>query len=213
MLRNKLKEITQNSLPELKSKSLENVNNLSDGVLKNLDEIRYMTPEQLHDKFELNLDLNLQTEELDIQNEFTIKDITEEDKLTMKEVSGWSSKIIDAIGSWEEYEIYEAADLDEAEIDNRACLIRNDIDWNQKDTMGRTNSERAEQGLAPLNKNGKIIELHHIGQHCDSPLAELTLDEHRGKGNDTILHNKTKESEINRQAFATERSKHWIARS
>lgn len=79
--------------------------------------------------------------------------------------------------------------------------------------MGRTNRERAEQGLSPINKDGKVIELHHIGQHADSPLAELTTEEHRGKGNDTILHNKTKESEIDRQAFAKERNEHWEARA
>ena len=47
----------------------------------------------------------------------------------------------------------------------------------------------------------------------DSPLAELTRDEHRGKGNDTVLHNKQKESEINREDFAKERAEHWKARA
>ena len=92
-------------------------------------------------------------------------------------------------------------------------MIRNDIDWEQKDAMGRTNKERAEQGLSPINKEGKVIELHHIDQHADSPLAELTQEEHRGKGNDSILHDKTKESEIDRQAFFCERSDHWAARA
>lgn len=112
-----------------------------------------------------------------------------------------------------EYEIYRDAGLQEAEIGGKKCLIRSDIDWAQKDAMGRTNRERAEQGLSPINKDGKVIELHHIGQHADSPLAELTPEEHRGKGNDTILHDKTKESEIDRQAFAVERSAHWEARA
>ena len=127
--------------------------------------------------------------------------------------SKWSKEIMDAIGSRAEYDIYEKAELQEYEIDGRKCLIRNDIDWNQKDMMGRTNQERANQGLSPLNKDGKIIELHHIGQHADSPLAELTPEEHRGKGNDNILHDKTKESEIDRQIFAVERNGHWEARA
>ena len=129
------------------------------------------------------------------------------------EETGWSDEIINAIGSREEYEVYKKAGLVEAEINGKKCLIRNDIDWNQKDAMGRTNRERAEQGLSPLNKDGKVIELHHIGQHADSPLAELTADEHRGKGNDLILHNKAKESEIDRQTFTKERSEHWEARA
>lgn len=40
-------------------------------------------------------------------------------------------------------------------------------------------------------------------------MAELAQEEHRGKGNDAILHDKTKESEIDRQAFAGKGSDHW----
>ena len=140
------------------------------------------------------------------------KPLGEEEKIKIKEETGWSGEIINAIGSWKEYEVYKNAGLVEAEIGGKKCLIRNDIDWEQKDAMGRTNKERAEQGLSPINKDGKVIELHHIGQHADSPLAELTPDEHRGKGNDTILHDKTKESEIDRQAFAGEKNNHWMER-
>lgn len=139
--------------------------------------------------------------------------LTEEQKKTIREETGWSDEIIDAIGSMEEYEIYKNAGLTEAEINGKKCLIRNDIDWNQRDAMGRTNRERAEQGLSPVNKDGKVIELHHIGQHADSPLAELTTEEHRGKGNDVVLHDKTKESEIDRQVFSTERSDYWETRA
>lgn len=141
------------------------------------------------------------------------KGLTEEEKAKLKELTGWSDEIIDAIGSMEEAEIYMKAGLKEVEINGKKCLIRDDIDWDQKDEMGRTNKERAEQGLSPITKDGKTVELHHIGQHADSPLAELTPEEHRGKGNDTILHDKTKESEIDRQAFAGERSSHWEARA
>lgn len=35
---------------------------------------------------------------------------------------------------------------------------------------------------------GHPYELHHIGQKNDSPLAILTQEEHRGKGNDKIWH-------------------------
>lgn len=139
--------------------------------------------------------------------------LSEEERAQIKEETGWSDEIIDALGSMEEYEIYKNAGLVEAEIGGRKCLVRGDIDWEQKDSLGRTNKERAELGLSPINKDGKVIELHHIGQHPDSPLAELTPEQHRGKGNDTILHDKTKESEIDRQAFAGERTDHWEARS
>ena len=141
------------------------------------------------------------------------KGLTEEEKTEIAELTRWSDEIVDAIGSKEEAKIYIEAGLEEAEIGGKKCLVRNDIDWGQKDEMGRTNKERAEQGLSPISKDGQTVELHHIGQHADSPLAELTTEEHRGKGNDAILHDKAKESEINRTAFAGERSSHWEARS
>lgn len=132
--------------------------------------------------------------------------LTNEEKEKIKNESGYSDNTIENINSWEEYEIYKEAKLVEDENGN---LIRTDIDYDQKDSMGRTNKERCEQGLPPLYKNGIPIELHHIGQKNDSPLAELTQAEHRGKGNDTVLHNKNKESEIDRQEFARERREYW----
>lgn len=138
--------------------------------------------------------------------------LTDAEKQRIKDETGWSDEIIDAISSWDEYEIYKKAGLVEAEIGGKKCLIRNDIDWEQKDAFGRTNKERAEQGLAPLSKDGKPLELHHIGQHPDSPLAELTHDEHHCNGNDGILHDKNIASEIDRSTFANERSQHWQER-
>lgn len=145
--------------------------------------------------------------------------LSDEQKEKLRELTGWSDEIIDAIGSWEEAEIYMKANLKEVEINGKKCLIRDDIDWDQKDAEGRTNKERVglkppEGPLVPLNKNGERIELHHIGQHSDSPFAELTMKEHRSKGNNTILHDPMKEkSEIDRQKFATERSQHWQNRA
>ena len=147
------------------------------------------------------------------ENNEVKKELTDEEKQRIKEETGWSDEIIDAISSMEEYEIYKKADLEEKEINGKKCLVRKDIDLERKDSMGRTNSERMEKGLPPLDKNGRPIELHHIGQKSDSPLAELTTSEHRGKGNDTVLHDKKKESEIDRDKFAEERSEHWKNRS
>ena len=157
-------------------------------------------------------DVNINKEKANIEEQKDDSNYGENFKEKVQIETGWSDEIINAIGSLEEYDIYKNAGLVEDEIGGKECLIRSDIDWKQKDALGRTNRERAEQGLSPINKDGKSIELHHIGQHADSPLAELTQEEHRGKGNDTILHNKTKESEIDRQAFARERSSHWEAR-
>ena len=147
------------------------------------------------------------------ENTETKKELTDEEKQKIKEETGWSDEIVDSISSMKEYEIYKNAGLEEREINGKKCLVRKDIDLEQKDSMGRTNSERMEKGLPPLDKNGRPIELHHIGQKSDSPLAELTTSEHRGKGNDTVLHDKKKESEIDRDKFAEERSEHWKDRS
>ena len=214
----KIREVSESDIKELADKSIEDIKNAGDGVMNKLDEIKNLTPEQLREKMEQNME-NAQDnpdnkkEGTDDSDEGANDGLTDEQKAKIKEETGWSDEIIDAIGSWKEYEIYKNAGLVETEIGGKKCLIRNDIDWDQKDAMGRTNKERAEQGLSPINKDGKVIELHHIGQHADSPLAELTQEEHRGKGNDTILHDKTKESEIDRQAFAGERSEHWAARA
>lgn len=213
------KEIAKKSVEVVKEVSettkenIETVKNIGDAVKIKLDEIKSMTPEQLCEKMKETIDIK-KMDELSDNNEGTKnkEELSDEEKDKIKEETGWSDEIIDAIGSMEEYEIYKNAGLQEMEIGGRKCLIRNDIDWNQKDVMGRTNKERAEQGLSPINKDGKIIELHHIGQHADSPLAELTPEEHRGRGNDSILHNKTKESEINRHVFANERNLHWVSR-
>lgn len=139
--------------------------------------------------------------------------LTEDEKQQIQNETGWSREIIDAIGSMKEYEVYKNAGLQEAEISGKKCLVRSDIDWRQKDSMGRTNEQRAKEGLSPINKDGNTIELHHVGQKHNAPLAELTSEEHRGKENSSVLHDTKKESEIDRVAFSTERSDHWKARS
>lgn len=140
--------------------------------------------------------------------------LTEQEKEKIKEQTGWSDKILDSIRSMEEAEIYMEADLKEVEIGDEKCLIRDDIDWNQVDEKGRTNQERVERGLAPLDQKGDAIQLHHIGQRADSLLAELTFEEHRCDGNDTILHDKTKETETHGagNTWDSERQNYWKER-
>lgn len=141
--------------------------------------------------------------------------LTEEQRAEIKEKTGWSDDVLDNINSMEEADIYLKAGLREAEIGGKKCLIRGDIDWEQKDEKGRTNSERIQRGLAPLDQEGNAIELHHIGQHADSPLAELTHEEHRCNGNDTILHDKSIESEVHGEGnnWSNERQDYWKGRS
>lgn len=148
-------------------------------------------------------------------NEGEQRGLTEDEKAKIREAHlDWSDEIIDAIGSWNEYEIYDKANLKVEYINDKPCLIRTDIDIDQKDEDGITNRQRMERGLAPINKNGEKIELHHIGQHADSPLAELTTNEHRQGGNDIILHDKSKETEVHGEGntWDKERQGHWKTR-
>ena len=103
--------------------------------------------------------------------------------------------------------------LEPAQVNGKDALIRTDIDYDQKDEFGKTNLERMKLGKPPLDADGNPIELHHIGQKSDAPLAELTRGEHRGNGNDNVLHDKLKESEINREDFGKERKEYWKARA
>lgn len=139
--------------------------------------------------------------------------LTEIEKLQIKNETGWTNEIINSLHSMKEYEIYKKIGLKEANINGKPSLIRTDINWERKDSMGRTNLDRAKSGLSPINNNGETIELHHIGQKNDSPLAELTPEEHRGKENYLALHDPTKESTINREAFSIERAEHWKQRA
>ena len=141
------------------------------------------------------------------------RELSDRQKTEIIKETGYSDIIVDAIGSIEEYDIYKKSGLIEVQVGEKACLTRPGIDMKQVDGFGRTNKERMEQGLAPLTSDGRPYELHHIGQHKDSPLAELTMQEHRGKGNDAVLHIKTKESEINREEFGFERAEHWQNRA
>jgi hypothetical protein len=153
---------------------------------------------------------------LDLANGFSRSEtppMGDDEKTKIKKETGWPDEIVDSIATREEYEIYKKAGVEESKINGKPCLVRGDINLEQKDEYGRTNRERMEQGLAPLDKNGKPLELHHIGQKPDSPLAELTQAEHRGKGNDSVLHDKNKDTEIDRVAFGAEKAEHWETRA
>ncbi len=169
-------------------------------------------------------DVGISPEELDkplMNNESLSPGLKEE----LKEKTGWSDKVIDYIKSEEEASVYAEANLKE----NNGNLERSDIDWNAKVPQDRidrmrsiygdevadkwadkTNLDLIKEGKAPYGPDGERINLHHIGQKIDSPLAELTNTEH--KKNDGILHDKTKSSQIGREVFRYERQQYWIAR-
>lgn len=148
------------------------------------------------------------------------------DKAKLRMRTGWSGGILDCISSLAEAEIYIRAGLKEAVVDGRPALIRSDIDWSDfacrhewlKEKFADydswkdyNNADLIGEGYPPRDHNGDPYELHHIGQHQDSPFTELTWKEHIGEGNNAILH-PIRESEIDRQRFAQEKSEYWQAR-
>lgn len=168
------------------------------------------------------------TETKDVENSSgseaseTKSGLTEEEKAKIKEETGWSDEIIDNIKNMKQYEILKNAGLVEVEINGRKCLIKENVDLDYTDEDGVSNRDRIARGLAPLDsKTGKPIELHHLGQKADSPLVELTEEEHRtgeyedGKKNQSLWHDNAKETEVHGEgnSWDQERKAHWKARA
>ena len=146
------------------------------------------------------------------------KGLTDEQKEQIRKETGWSDEIIDHIDSMDQYEIYKNADLHEAEINGKKCLVK-DIDMDYVDPKtGLTNRELMEKGRSPIDaKTGEKIELHHMGQDKDGPFAELCENSEHGDGNHGTLHPKTEDSWRNEDGatsnYDNERKEHWKARS
>ena len=134
--------------------------------------------------------------------------------LTMNEValilreSKYPLSILRNIHSMEEYEIYKKSNLLVNTVNKNKALVQS-IDW---DFVGRTNWQRVIDGLSPLDPTGKPYELHHIGQHNDSPLAILTNAVHHSSENFSVLHGNTGKciSEVNRIGFEKIREDFWM---
>lgn len=140
-------------------------------------------------------------------------EVRDKEQVAINEQSPYSSEINENIRSVDELQVYIDADLHEQLVGEKSALVRSDIDLDARDDDGNTNIERMQNGKPPLDKEGNPIELHHIGQKSDSPLAELTRDEHRGTENTSILHDNTNESQIDRADFQKEKREYWKARA
>lgn len=141
--------------------------------------------------------------------------LTEQEKQEIKEKTGWSDKIVDAIRTKEEAQVYIDAGLVEGEVNDKLALLQPKIDGkacNEPKWPDWNNKDLAEEGYPPRDKKGRPYELHHIGQNPDSPLAELTYEQHHSDGNFKILHT-FDESSIDRVLFNKERKEYWSERS
>jgi hypothetical protein len=140
-------------------------------------------------------------------------EVAEKEKIAEK--SNYSNEVNEKIRSVEELEVYQNEGLVESTVNDRTVLKDTSINPDLIDEKGRTNLERMEKGLAPIDENGKPYNLHHIGQNADTPLAELKDGVH--KKNDAILHDKSKPTEVHGENSSVnwdkERSEHWKARA
>ena len=78
---------------------------------------------------------------------------------------------------------------------------------------GKTNLELMQVGRAPVGKDGKPVNLHHMLQKQDGPIAEVTQSFH--KDNHSVIHinDNSIPSGINRNEFNKWRSDYWKQRA
>ncbi|WP_299008788.1 HNH/ENDO VII family nuclease [uncultured Tenacibaculum sp.] len=157
-------------------------------------------------------------ETINIVEDCSLEALEAENQILENQYSESSFKSINEMNiSAEEKEIYDQAGLKKETINNREVLIQPNIDYHSP--LGipgietQTNLDRMNAGYAPLDENGNAYQLHHIGQENNSPLAELTNEQHQANGNYSILHTKEGPSEINRKEFNEQRAEHWKERA
>ncbi|OCG47550.1 hypothetical protein A9G35_03515 [Gilliamella sp. Choc5-1] len=103
---------------------------------------------------------------------------------------------------------------DPIEFNGNKVYQRNDLfDPNAVDAKGRTNIQRMELGYAPLDKNRQPINLHHMIQRQDGPIAEVTQSFHQQNKGVIHINPNTIPSGINRRQFNKWRSNYWINRA
>lgn len=79
---------------------------------------------------------------------------------------------------------------------------------------GKTNLELMQLGRAPIGFDGKSVNLHHMLQSEDSPIAEVTQSFHQT--NSAVIHINSSSgipSGINRAEFDKWREKYWKQRA
>jgi hypothetical protein len=100
------------------------------------------------------------------------------------------------------------------EVNGTRVYQRSDlINPSLTDKLGRTNLQRMQQGLAPLGPDGKSINLHHMLQTADGPLAEVTQTFHQTYSKTIHINPITIPSGIDRPAFDVWRSNYWMNRA
>lgn len=124
---------------------------------------------------------------------------------------GYPKGILDNIYNFSELKHYHDLGLiakkfgETVDGKDRFILVPKDLDMKRVvDSQGLTNEDRAKQGKS-LIKDGKILEVHHIGQKEGGHYALLTKAEHTQNGNDKILHDYSKSGVDHGNSFLSEK--------
>ena len=81
----------------------------------------------------------------------------------IQQESKYPLDVIKSIKSMDEYNVYKSAGLEAKMVDNKTALVQK-IDLSLVNEKGMTNLQRMEKGLAPIDADGRMYELHHINQ-------------------------------------------------
>lgn len=194
-------------------KLLEETKNIFKANIVNINNLKTQISNRLQNAYkELNEYLTQNdADSVELDDLYQITKINEKNRICKQ--SKYSADVNEYISTTKELEVYQNESLEEDYINGRIVLKDNRIDLNFKDAKGKTNLERMEKGLAPLDEDGRPYNLHHIGQKVDSPLAELKDNIH--KQNDSILHDKNITTEVHdgNINWDKERANHWKKRA
>ncbi|WP_111490637.1 HNH/ENDO VII family nuclease [Peterkaempfera bronchialis] len=110
-------------------------------------------------------------------------------------------------------QFWSPTDYNGQRIYQRDDLVNPDY-FSPADKYGRSNLKRMQQGLAPMGPDGKPLNLHHMLQTQDGPIAEVTHSMHFGNYNQLHWKAGTKiPSGIDRDAFNAWKSQYWKDRA
>ncbi len=84
------------------------------------------------------------------------------------------------------------------------------VKWTEKgETVWGTNIDRMKARRAPIGYDGKSVELHHLNQTPDGPLAEMSHEFHKKYTSVIHANPKTHQSLIDRKKFEKQREEYW----
>lgn len=93
----------------------------------------------------------------------TLGGLTMNEAAMIQQESKLPLEFIKNFHSMDEYQVYKTAGLQLTKVNGSWAFVQ-DIDWNLIDEAERTNVQRVQAGLNPIDSTGSSYEVHHIGQ-------------------------------------------------